>query len=433
MYFRTMFDIAVVASYFVLFPFTSYLLTTSIAALIARSACRLVGGRANLVPPRKRFVIAIPAHDEAAGIVTTVRSCLALDYPASLYEVVVIADNCSDQTASLAKEAGARVVERFEPTKKSKGHAMAYLIDKLSQQGELDTLDALVVVDADSTADPLLLERFAQSLERGDDWIQCYDTVGNAGQSWRTRLMAYGFSLINGVMLRGQSALGLSAGFRGNGMCLSTRGLRRVPWTSYGLTEDLEYSWSLRIAGGRIAYVDDVAVYATMLSQGGKPAVAQRSRWEHGRQLLKRRMIRPLLNSPSLSWPEKIAATIELAMPTISFLSCSYLLLALLTLISLSDLDTQRYRPIFWYGIGLCYLITTLGLLVHAASPFFLGLIPLMYVLSLFYVPYYVAWKAAIWFQGRPTTWTRTKREITPPTHMSASNRTDRASHGANC
>ncbi len=411
MHYITIIVLAVLCCYFILFPFTAYLLATSIAALIAPRTRRLDCGSVSLVTPRKRFVVAIPAHDEEAGIVSTVRSCLALDYPTSLYQVLVIADNCSDQTPLLALEAGARVIERVEPTKKSKGDAIAYLIDKLSRQGELDMLDAVVVVDADSTVDPLLLTRFAERLERGDDWIQCYYTVGNAGQSWRTRLMTYGFSLINGVLLRGQTALGFSAGFRGNGMCLSRRGLRRVPWTTYGLTEDLEYSWSVRIAGGRIAYVDDVAVYATMLSQGGKPAVSQRLRWEHGRRMLKRKMIRPLLSSPSLSWPEKIAATIELTMPTISFLSCTYLLLTLMALITLPNLHAQRNRPFFCYSIGFCYAITTLGLLLHLAGPFFLGLIPFSYVASFFYVPYYVFWKAVIWFQARPTTWVRTKRE----------------------
>jgi hypothetical protein len=170
-----------------------------------------------------------------------------------------------------------------------------------------------------------------------------------------------------------------------------------------------------------------------MLSEGGKPAVAQRLRWEHGRQVLKRQMIGPLLSSPRISWPEKIAATIELTMPTISFLSCSYFLLTLLTLVALSDFDAQRSRPLFFYSIGFCYVVTTLGLLLHGASPFLLGLIPLKYLSSFLYVPYYVFWKAMIWFQGRPTTWARTKRENPPPPRLAACNQTDNAKHRANC
>jgi cellulose synthase/poly-beta-1,6-N-acetylglucosamine synthase-like glycosyltransferase len=239
--------------------------------------------------------------------------------------------------------------------------------------------------------------------------------------------MAYGFCLINGVLLAGQSVLGLSAGLRGNGMCLSTRGLRRVPWTISGLTEDLEYSWLVRIAGGRIAYVDDVAVRATMLSQGGKPAIAQRLRWEHGRRELKRQMILPLLSSPRLSWPEKLAATIELTMPTLSFLFCSYLLLTLILVTKFPESHASSNSPLFYYTSGSCYVINTLGLFIHAASPFFLGLIPLKYATSFLYLPIYVTWKASIWFQGRPPNWTRTQRETSPPPRVATGNQTGSA------
>src|SRR5271165_5812496 len=72
-------------------------------------------------PSHLRFVVAIPAHDEEAGIVETVRSCLAQDYPRELFDVLVIADNCQDQTADLARREGATVLERSHPTDRSKG------------------------------------------------------------------------------------------------------------------------------------------------------------------------------------------------------------------------------------------------------------------------------------------------------------------------
>ncbi len=138
--------------------------------------------------------------------------------------------------------------------KKSKGYAIEFLLDSLGRSGELDSLDAVVIVDADTTIDPNLLRSFDQALRRGHDWIQAYYTVANPDQSWRTRLMTYAFSMFNGVMQLGQNALGSSAGFKGNGMCFSTRGLRRRPWKSYGLVEDMEYSWTLRVAGEKILF-----------------------------------------------------------------------------------------------------------------------------------------------------------------------------------
>ena len=107
------------------------------------------------------------------------------------FGVIVIADNCTDQTAALAREAGARVVERFDEAKKSKGYAIEFLLESLGRSGELDSLDAVVIVDADTTIDRNLLRSFDQALRTGHDWMQAYYTVANPDQSWRTRLMTY--------------------------------------------------------------------------------------------------------------------------------------------------------------------------------------------------------------------------------------------------
>ncbi len=208
----------------------------------------------------------IPAHDEESGIAATVRSCLSLGYPESLFEVLVIADNCSDGTASVARRQGATVVKRQDPDKKSKGHAIKFLIDRLQESGQFAQLDAIVVIDADTTVSTDLLLAFAGSIEAGQDWIQCFYSVANPDTSWRTRLMAYAFCLFNGVTPLGQSVLGLSAGFKGNGMCFATRSLQRVPWRSFGLVEDMEYSWNVRIAGGKIAFLPEVRVLGVMLA-----------------------------------------------------------------------------------------------------------------------------------------------------------------------
>ena len=77
-------------------PFFVYLFVVSLAAGLAQKP------RTGWQSSSRRFLVAIPAHDEEAGIASTVRSCLAVDYPSELFEVLVIADNCQDQTAALA-------------------------------------------------------------------------------------------------------------------------------------------------------------------------------------------------------------------------------------------------------------------------------------------------------------------------------------------
>ena len=397
------------------FPYFSFVLLTSLAAIFGsrrspvRRTANGTGGRGS-----PRFLVVIPAHNEEGGIAGSVESALSVGYPTDRFEVLVIADNCTDGTVEKAREAGARILERFDLVRRSKGYAIEFLIDTLRESGEFDSLDALVILDADSTVHHDLLSVFARCIESGEDWVQCYDCVGNADQSWRTRLMAYAFSLINGVTLLGQNALGLSAALRGNGMCLTTRGLRRVPWKTRGLTEDLEYSWTVRIAGGRIAFEREVMVYATMLSRGGKASETQRNRWESGRRALRRRMIGPLLRSTQLGWLEKMAAFIELTMPSGTSMFWLYLLLASLACVR-GPYILERHEFGLLITIVISLVIATFSFVALLSSPFFLSFLPWRFGLSLAYAPYYAIWKTVVAFKGRPQTWVPTVRENTTP------------------
>jgi cellulose synthase/poly-beta-1,6-N-acetylglucosamine synthase-like glycosyltransferase len=359
-----------------------------------------------------RFLVVIPAHDEESVIATTVRSCLSANYPASRFSVVVIADNCSDKTASVATAAGARVIERFDPLKKTKGYALEFLITSLERSGELEAFDALVVIDADTTIDPHLLRSFDFGLEQGRDWIQAYYTVANPDQSWRTRLLTYAFSLYNGVLLLGQKPLGGSAGFKGNGMCFSVPGLRRVPWKCYGLVEDVEYSWTLRVAGEKIAFQPDVSVYATMLSSGGPAAVEQRRRWEFGRAEVRRKYLGPLLRSEKLGLWEKLLSVCELTIPSLVGLALIYVFLMICDMTALLSRPTDE--SLIVRGILFaCSLLMTLSLFVYALSPYIAMRLPWRYLLSVAFFPFYLGWKMMVSAKGRPDRWVRTAREET--------------------
>jgi cellulose synthase/poly-beta-1,6-N-acetylglucosamine synthase-like glycosyltransferase len=407
MVFRSFMYLSLLALNGLLLPRLIYILTVTAAAIVSRNKHH-TGHRSN-----RRFQVVIPAHDEEAGIARTVGGCLAIDYPHDWFEVVVIADNCTDRTAELAAGAGATVVDRFDPTDRSKGHALKYYFDRLETSGEMDRLDALVVVDADTEVDPDLLSAFAVRLADGSDWIQPFGTISNPDDSWRTRLMAYSFSLINGVMLQGQAALGLSATFRGNGMCLSVRGLRRHPWQSTGLTEDLDYSWSLRLAGETIAFAPEVSVYATMPVRGGEAATTQRQRWEYGRRETRRQMLSPLIHSRNLRPLGKLAAFVELTMPpsvnlvglfvvTIAFNLCFLLF------------QVRPARGPAAAAVVMSSTLSTLSLLLYAISPCLVFHLPWKTLLSLAYVPVFAAWKWGAILRGRPRHWIRTARESRP-------------------
>jgi cellulose synthase/poly-beta-1,6-N-acetylglucosamine synthase-like glycosyltransferase len=388
-------------------PYFLFLLATALAAILAR--------RPESMPedPSSKFLIVIPAHNEQSGVAATVSSCLASNYPSLFFGVLVIADNCEDQTAAVARTAGARVVERFDANKKSKGYAIEYLLELLDRSSELRSLDAVVIVDADTTIDSNLLRSFDDALRRGHDWIQAYYTVANPDQSWRTRLMTYAFSLFNGVMQLGQNALGSSAGFKGNGMCFSTRGLRRRPWRSYGLVEDMEYSWTLRVAGEQILFRPDVKVFGAMLSSGGKASADQRRRWEFGRGEIRNKYLGPLLRSSDIGFREKALAACELTIPSMAWLAIIYIFVASLDVAAWFVFVGGEYTVVRSLFFG-CAAVFTIALVVYAISPFLALRLPLKYLSSIVLFPFYMGWKLLISLAGRPQRWIRTARETHP-------------------
>ncbi|MGH8518099.1 MAG: glycosyltransferase family 2 protein, partial [Panacagrimonas sp.] len=254
----------------------------------------LLSGRPSIPPrasQRPRFVVVVPAHDEAAGIARTVESLLALDWPADARRVCVVADNCSDRTAAIAREAGAEVFERHDVERRGKGYALEFAFARLLEPGGFD---AVVVVDADTAVSLDLLKAFAARLERGAQACQAFYGVLNPMASWRTRLITIALAIFHRLRGRGREALGLSCGLRGNGMCFTQDTLVRVPHRAFSIVEDLEYGLLLGRAGIRVEYVDEAHVLGEMVSSA-KSARSQRQRWEGGRAQMVSRYGWPIL------------------------------------------------------------------------------------------------------------------------------------------
>ena len=228
-------------------------------------------------PTPFRFRIVVPAHDEAAGIGETVKSLQALEYPADLFDVLVIADNCSDDTAARAEAAGAKVLVRNDQQLRGKGYALDYAFARLTED-----IDAVIVIDADTVVSKNLLSAFSARLAIGAQALQADYRVRNPLSSWRTRLMAIAFGSFHVVRSRARERLALSAGLRGNGMCFTQKVLKEVPHEAFSIVEDVEYGIRLAQAGHRVHYVDEAHVYGEMTSSGST-ARSQRKRWEGGR------------------------------------------------------------------------------------------------------------------------------------------------------
>jgi cellulose synthase/poly-beta-1,6-N-acetylglucosamine synthase-like glycosyltransferase len=265
-------------------PLFVELLLLSLAALLPQARVRDSAPEADQMP----ITVLIPAHNEHALIGRCVRSVLA--GTTSAKEILVVAHNCTDATATEAADAGATVVVLNDPSRTGKGSALSYgFAAALARQSQ-----AVLVIDADSVMDAGLVALVQKRLQAGAWAIQCRYEVYNSEDNQRTRLMALAFCGINVIRPRGRARLGLSAGIVGNGFALHRQVLTDIPYDAHSVVEDLEYHLALVREGIRVEFIDSAAVRGEM-PVSTKGARTQRARWEGGRLRMMKRWAPELL------------------------------------------------------------------------------------------------------------------------------------------
>lgn len=239
------------------------------------------------------MTVLIPAHDETDSVARCVSSLTPQSYPSELRRIVVIADNCSDTTAAEAQAAGADVMIRNDPAMPGKGRALRWAIDALFALP--DPPDGIVIVDADSVADPDLIADLAGELAHGFDAVQAdYTVLDDARSGPGDRLRALAILLFNRTRNLGRASAGLPASLLGNGMMLSRRLLTAHPWGAFSPVEDLEFAVQCRLMGIAPRFLAQSGVRGP-IPLGYRAAVGQRLRWEGGRFYVLRRYGRPLV------------------------------------------------------------------------------------------------------------------------------------------
>jgi cellulose synthase/poly-beta-1,6-N-acetylglucosamine synthase-like glycosyltransferase len=349
---------------------------------------------------RLRFDVIVPAHDEAAGITRTIDNLIHLDWPRHLFRVVVVADNCTDQTAQVARAAGAEVLVRTDAEQRGKGYALAFAFAASDADGRAD---ALVVVDADSEASPNLLEAFAARLEGGAAAVQAHYGVLNAFASWRTRLMAIALGSFHKLRSRGRERLHASCGIRGNGWCVTRALLARIPYRAFSLTEDIEFGVELGLGGCRVAYTEDAQVDGEMVTSAAA-AKSQRQRWEGGRLKLIAAKLPPLARAV-LTRGDGVC--LDLALDLL-VLPLSYLVLTVLAFAVAGLLlgGTAR-NPV----LGLAAADTAI-LVLYVMRGWQLSEVGARGLLDLARAPAFILWKLLLMVSGRRVQqWVRTHRE----------------------
>ena len=375
-----------------------YLALLSITALAAR---RRRGPSPEVNPVTEPcFAILIPAHNEASGIASTVRSAVTLDYPPESRAVIVVADNCTDSTAVLARAAGATVFERTDTTLQAKGYALRWLLEQLESHGE--RYDAYVIVDADSRLAPDFLRLMSRALARGAQVAQGQYRVLNSDASWTSGLRAVAFALFNHLRPLGRSWFGWSAGLKGNGMCFTRAVIERFGWGSFSLTEDVEFHVRLLDAGIHVAYIPAAIVAAEMPTTLGQ-ARTQQARWERGRIDVTRTYAPHLINAFFRHGDAaRLDAAMEMMLPPLSLLMGALLCSLALSLALRWTLGTVL-------GAILLALFT-----LHVVTGCVLARLSARAYLSLLRLPVFIAWKSWVYLAalgGRAGgAWIRTQR-----------------------
>lgn len=242
--------------------------------------------------PCKKFALVIAAHNEELVIGHVIDSLQNQNYPRELYDIFVVADNCTDRTAAVARKHGALVYKRFDSVKTGKGHALEWIFGIIEKSD--NQYDAISVFDADNLVSSNYLYEMNKQLCKGYKVVQGYIDSKNPFDSWITFSYSIAFWLSNRTFQLPRFNLGLSCGLCGTGFCVDTSVLKKIGWGATCLTEDLEFTMKLAINGMKVAWAKDAIVYdekPLTLKQSWR----QRKRWMQGHADCASRYLLPLL------------------------------------------------------------------------------------------------------------------------------------------
>jgi cellulose synthase/poly-beta-1,6-N-acetylglucosamine synthase-like glycosyltransferase len=376
---------------------TTVLVLEIVAALLPPDQ---VKGKTGLSPS---MVILVPAHDEAAQIEATV---LALKKELGPRDrLIVVADNCEDATASLAREAGAQVIERIDASHLGKGFAISYAVSYL----ESFPPDVVVLVDADCQIERGRLASLADLAQQYGVPIQSDYLLTAPPTSGRlASINAFAVLVRNRVRLLGLQRLAGVCHLTGSGMAVPWSILRAAPSAKENLVEDLVIGLELALAGFPPRFCSEVRL-ASVLPQGSKAGLGQRRRWEHGQLCAMRRYV-PRMLTAFLRKPSRapMGLALDLMVPP----------LALLVVLELAALGLTSAAAALRVTSALPFLLASssfaLLLLAIASSWFAFGRSTLPWSTAL-RIPAYVLWKIGIYgslvVKGKQKTWVRTARD----------------------
>lgn len=350
---------------------------------------------------RARLAVLMPAHNEAAGIEPAIRALLPQLEKGE--RLIVVADNCSDATASVARTAGAEVIERHDGQRRGKGYALDFGVRWL----EHDPPAIVVIVDADCIVAPHALARLASQCETSSRPVQAlYLMKSPPNASLGMRIAEFAWLVKNKARPLGSAVFGWPCQLMGTGMAFPWAIIHGAPLASGHLVEDMQLGLDLASAGTPPGFCADALVTSQFPTDSGG-AKSQRTRWEHGHLSV------IASAGPRLLWRAFAARDASLAVMVLD-LMVPPLASLVLVLLALLMVDAA------WMGLGggalpLAIACFAFGMLIAAVLAAWTQqarhLISLRELLAL---PWYVVTKIPVYvrlFTKRQVEWVRTKRD----------------------
>ena len=353
------------------------------------------------VPRRETLVVLMPAHDEASGIAPAIAAVRA--QLGTRDRLLVVADNCSDATAAVARAAGAEVTERSNATLRGKGYALDHGVRRL----ERDPPDLVIIVDADCIVAPYALEHLAQRCLASARPVQAlYLMHAPPGAGLGLRIAEFAWLVKNKLRPLGGATLGWPCQLMGTGMAFPWALLRDAPLATGHLVEDMQLGLDLAGAGSAPLFCPQ-ALVSSVFPTDADGARGQRTRWEHGHlSVIAKVGPRMLLRALVRRDPRLLGMTLDLMVPPLAAL-----VLTLVALTALGAVWAWLAADAWPLGVAACALALLGAGVVLAWWRDGKRIVALKELLSL---PLYVAAKIPMYvqlFTKRQIEWVRTKRD----------------------
>jgi cellulose synthase/poly-beta-1,6-N-acetylglucosamine synthase-like glycosyltransferase len=350
---------------------------------------------------RARLVVIVPAHNEATGIELTLRTVLPQLLAGD--RVLVVADNCTDDTADKARAAGADVVERFNDSERGKGFALAHGVDVLRSNPP----GMVVILDADCQLSEGALDALAERVaDTGRPAQALYLMLAPAQARLPRRLAQFAWRVRNWVRPAGWHRIGLPCQLMGTGMAFTWPMLREAPLANASIVEDMKLGIDLAIGGRAPVFCQD-ALVTSVFPETAAATATQRTRWEHGHLEMILREVPPML---AAAWRRRdgllAGLALDLCVPPLALLAASLLASTLLSgLVS------------WWVGNAALLAVNVLLLGVFGFAAFtawWLRGRDLVRLTELLSIPIYILAKLPLYVRfvvRREKRWVRTDRD----------------------